>query len=203
MRRLAAFVLLSLLGAGCGLGKKELVYDNPVALRSTIERPATGSEEDRTYRNSAYGDRIFPSVTLQEPRIRGIEPRTAELQQFRSDLQEALVTGTLKALLESGRFARVADPEATDSSAAFLCRVDALAHVAALGEPIRPDPTFRDPRPKVLVIFTLEDLGSGEVVFRFTGWETSKWEYGPWAMEDLTTLAYGIALDFGEALKVE
>ncbi len=203
MTRPTVLFLLCLLGAGCGLGKKELVYDNPLALRSTIERPATGSEEDRTYRNSKYGERVFHSVALQEPEIQGVEPRTPELQNFLQDLREALITGTLKALFESGRFGQVSDPTAAGASTELRCRVEALTHVVPLGEPVRSDPTFRDPRPKVLVLHTLEEVRSGEVVFRHTGWEMSKWEYGPWAMEDLTALAYGLALDFGEALKVE
>lgn len=188
------------LALGCGSGEVRKTYDNQRALQSTVDRPAAGSPSERTYRNSRYRERAFRGVRVTDPIIRAQDWEDRDYREFVTGLREALLAGTSRAIADAKRYGGlVAGPAAGD----LVCRVEALPHVTPLGRPVRPDPVFHDPRPKLIVVFTLKDAATREVVLRYTDWGTSQWDYGAWAMEDLRAVGLKLAEGFGEVLKAE
>jgi len=201
----AAFWCCVLLLTACAGSdrKDEERYDNARALASQLHRPVDGTAEERTYRNGAYRGRAFSGVWVQEPRVEAPALEDREYQEFLEQFREDLVATTLQALAGQPRFGPVAGPEGGPGGAAVVCRTEALVHVTPTGYPVGRDPVFRDPRPKLFAVYTLEDASTGATIFKFTGQGISHWEYGPWAMEDLRVQLLKIAQEFGVALTEE
>ncbi len=166
------------------------------ALASTAERPAQGSPTERTFRGPWPGGKRLPSVTVLTPEVRGLAPGDPEVEAFRQRLVDALGEGARQALLGSGRVAA-----ASAGAGAAACRVEALAHVGTAGGTVTRDAAFGDPRSKLVVVYSLEDPATGQPFFRYTTWAVAHWEYGPWAMDELVSLALATAGEFAEALK--
>lgn len=195
------FVALGLAAlVGCGAGEVRKTYDNRRALESRVERPASGSPADRTYRNPGFRETRFGGVRVEEPRLRGELPGDPAYEAFLAGLRETLWVGTAQALRDAGRYGPV---ERGPAAGDLVCRIEALPHVAALGQPVRPDPVFGDTRPKLIAVFTVARVQTGEVVLKYTAWAVSQWDYGPWAMEDLQTAALRLAGEFQEVLGQE
>lgn len=201
---LALVVALALAMTACALGKgaKER-YDNAVALQSTLHRPAAGSAEDRTYRNSRYRGATFSGVRVRPPALEAASYDDAEFREFLGDLERTLEAGTLQALASVPRLGPVIPSASAGSGSALLCTTQALVHVTPTGYPVGRDPVFRDPRPKLIVVYRIEDAATGEPVFQYTSVGTSHWEYGPWAMEDLLARAVQTAGELRDALAKE
>lgn len=182
-------------------------FTNYRALESSLARPAAGKAADRTYWNPAYANREFGSIHVTEPRIQAPAVDDVDYQRYLEDLRESLTIGMRQALAESKKFRRVtvdgAGTEVTSTPGApdLRCRVEALSHISLLGSSIRLDPAFRDPRSKILVIASLEDPQTGEVVFKYTQYEYSQWENAGWAMKDLPAKAFDVAKGLRDALK--
>ncbi len=200
-RSIVWVLALALALAACHQKRKyaEVPYDNPKGLASTLDKPATGGSEDRAYRNSRYRDQeLLAPVTVLEPEVREQTLDDPEYQSFLQGLRSTLVDVTAGALAESRRFAgvQVAGQGTPRPTRDLVCTVEALPHVNLLGHPVQRDPVFRDTRPKIVLLFTVADAASGDVVYRYTAWRTSEWEYGSWAMEDLRTLTLALAREF-------
>jgi hypothetical protein len=189
---------------GCALGKgaKER-YDNAAALQSTVHRPAGGSAEDRTYRNSRYRGVAFSGVRVRPPALEAASYDDPEFREFLGDLERTLAGGTLQALASVPRLGPVNPSGPAGSGPALRCVTEALVHVTPTGHPVGRDPVFRDPRPKLIVVYRIEDAATGDPVFQYTSVGISHWEYGPWAMEDLLARAAQIAGELREALAKE
>jgi len=194
----AALVALS----GCSwAGRGGAAYDNGVARASTLRQPAGGTAEERTYRNGRYREASFAGVRVLPPRLEAPPNEDAEYQIFLQDLETALASATAQVLASIPRLGPV-NPAAQDGPGVVLvCRTESLVHVTPTGQPVGRDPVFRDPRPKIIVVYRLEDGATGEVVFQYTSVGLSHWEYGPWAMEDLRVRALEIAGELRAALE--
>jgi len=192
----------ALLLAACAGSRRrdEERYDHVRALASKLHRPVEGTAEERTYRNSAYRGREFSGVWMEEPRLEAPPLEDREYQEFLEQLRDDLVATASEAFSGQARFGRVSGPEGEAAGAGAVCRTEALVHVTPTGYPVGRDPVFRDPRPKILVVYTLEDAKTGATIFKFTGQGVSHWEYGPWAMEDLRAKLLEIALELQAAL---
>ncbi|GAB4270411.1 MAG: hypothetical protein Kow0092_24790 [Deferrisomatales bacterium] len=198
-RTWALLCLCSLVGGCAGPPKRvRATLDNRPALASTLERPAAGSVEQRTYRDASFLGRRFPMAVVARPTVVARAGGAPARARFLAALEEELWAGTVEALRASGRFGAVRGGEGgVPDPEALRCTVEALPHVAALGERVRPDPVFRDPRPKIVLVFTLTEAATGRVVLKYTDWRISQWEYGPWAMEELRALALETVRTFG------
>ncbi len=207
--RIVVFALGCAALAGC-LGrdakKEDPRYGNLRALNSTVDRPVQGTPAERTYWNPRYRDRAFRNVRVEAPAVLPEAALSPEHGRFLDEMRKALELAVPQALLESGRFGAVSAAfpvmglPGTTEPVDLVCRVEALTHVNLAGQPIRPDAVFGDPSPKVIAVVTLEEPATGEVVFRYTQWEASTWEYGRWAMEDLPEQVVKIAVGLREGL---
>ena len=108
-----------------------------------------------------------------------------------------------RALAGAGRFGQVLPPDAGHAApGTAVCRTEALPHVTPSANAVARDPVFGEVQPRVTVVYTLTDVASGEVIFKYTEWAVSQWEYGPWAMEELVAAALGTTNHLGELLKI-
>ncbi|MEW6489858.1 MAG: hypothetical protein AB1578_18360 [Thermodesulfobacteriota bacterium] len=126
-----------------------------------------------------------------------------EYQAFLGDLRLALEFATAQALATVPRLGSVNRSTPAGPGVALRCVIEALVHVTPTGQPVGRDPVFRDPQPKLIVVYRIEDAATDEPVFRYTSVEISHWEYGPWAMEDLLARAVQAAGELREALAKE
>lgn len=211
MKRLAALVLVAAglaAAAGCRGSTARDRYDNRRALASTLRQPASGSEDDRTYRNARFAEGVLGEVRLLDARIVAAEEDDPTYQDFLRALEADVASATASALLESERFTQVlakGDAPAAPGAGGgrFVCSVEVLAHVTADMQTVRLDPVFRDGRPKIIVVYTVGREPEGDVAFKYTSVMFSHWEYGPWAMEDLRLKAVETAAAFRDAMREE
>lgn len=199
-----AVVVLALL-AGCSWARQgtEARYDAASALASTLRQPARGTAEERTYRNGRYRGASFAGVRVLPPVLDAAPNQDPEYREFLVDLATALESGTAQALASVPRLGPVNPATPVGAGTGLVCRVEALVHVTPTGQPVARDPVFRDPRPKIIVFYRLEDAATGEAVFQYTSMGLSHWEYGPWAMEDLRVRALEIAGELLDTLGKE
>ncbi|MDW7710776.1 MAG: hypothetical protein SCH98_09890 [Deferrisomatales bacterium] len=210
MRRAVAWSLawlsaLAVLTAGCALGGRGAQdrYDNAAALASTLHRPAGGTAEERTYRNGRYRRATFAGVLVLPPSVEARSREDPEYEAFLQDVRHSLESGTVQALTSVRRLGPVDSSVPPGPGVLLLCETEALVHVTPTGHTVERDPVFRDPRPKLIVVYRLADAATGELVFQYTGVGTSHWEYGPWAMEDLRGRALEIAGELRDVLMRE
>lgn len=209
--RAAAPIALVLLAAasltlgGCSLGGRGAKerYDNARALTSSLHQPAKGTAEERTYRNSRYRGAAFAGVQILPPTLEAAPYEDREYEAFLGDLRLALEFATAQALTSVPRLGSVNRAAPAGPGVALQCVIEALVHVTPTGHPVGRDPVFRDPRPKLIVVYRIEDAATGEPVFRYTSVGISHWEYGPWAMDDLLARAVQTAGELREALAKE
>jgi len=201
----AVFLFCGLLLSACAWSDRrdEERYDNARALASELHRPVGGTVEERAYRNGAYRERTFSGVWVQAPRVEAAALEDREYQEFLAQFRDDLVATTSQVLGGQARFGPVRGPEEGPTGAEVICKTEALVHVTPTGFPVGRDPVFRDPRPKILVVYTLTDTKTDATIFKFTGQGVSHWEYGPWAMEDLQVKLLQIAQEFQVALAEE
>ncbi len=199
-----AVVVLALL-AGCSWARRgtEARYDTASALASTLRQPARGTAEERTYRNGRYRDASFAGVRVLPVVLDAAPNEDPEYREFLGDLETTLASGTAQALASLPRLGPVNPAAPVASGTSLVCRIEALVHVTPTGQSVGRDPVFRDPRPKIIVFYRLEDAATGEAVFQYTSMGLSHWEYGPWAMEDLRVRALEIAAELREVLDKE
>lgn len=202
---LALLTAASLALGGCSLGGRgsKNRYDNARALASSLRQPASGTAEERTYRNSRYREAAFAGVQMRPPSLEAAPYEDPEYRVFLDDLRLALEGAAAQALASVGRLGPVNPSAPVQPGVALRCTTEALVHVTPTGQPVGRDPVFRDPRPKLIVVYRIEDAATEEPVFQYTSVAVSHWEYGPWAMEDLLAEAVKIAAELRDALSKE
>lgn len=191
---------------GCREATERDRYDNRRALASTMHRPVSGSEDERTYRNSRYAEGVLGAVAVQRAEIEAAPEDDPGYRDFLHALSLDLESAAAAALRESMRFSPVHEAplegaSQTSQDMAFVCRIETLVHVSTDVHVVRVDPVFRDSRPKLIVVYTVQRREDGEVAFKYTSVVLSQWEYGPWAMEDLRLKAVESALAFRDAIR--
>jgi hypothetical protein len=164
-------------------------YDRRRPMESTLEKPVVGPLEERVYHSMAFARKKFDSVTVEAPKIVSTAPDDASQKGFLQRLEQATEEGARRALEQSGRFgkvwvaARELGPEPA-ASATFLT-TEMMAHIAYQNGRIVSDPALRDPRSKLICIYTLKERATGKVIFRVTTMSQSFFEYGDAAMGEL------------------
>ncbi len=203
---LVALVACLVAAAACRKGTDRDRFDNRRALASTVRQPVSGSEDDRTYRNSRYAEGSLGWIRLEAAEIDAPPEDDPAYRDFLRSLSAEIDSAAASALVESERFSPVVDAGggavlAGKGLPGFVCSVEALAHVPVDMQTVRVDPVFRDSRPKLIVVYTVRRESDGEVAFKYTSVVLSHWEYGPWAMEDLRLKAVESAAAFRDAIR--
>lgn len=205
---LVALIACLVVASGCRKGIDRDRYDNRRALGSTVRQPVSGSEDDRTYRNSRYAEGSLGWIRLRTAEIDAPPEDDPAYEDFLRSLSAEIDSAAAAALRESERFSAVlsadgAPPPAGPGAVGFVCSVEVLVHVPVDMQTVRVDPVFRDSRPKLIVVYTVQRDTDGEVAFKYTSVVLSHWEYGPWAMEDLRVKAVESAAAFRDAIREE
>jgi hypothetical protein len=194
VRRIAAgfsagCLLLVLFGCAGSKAQERGWLGNQAALASSVSAPAVGSKDARAYVAPGSEGAEFGAVRLLPVTAVATHGEGPEMDGLLRRIEASAREGAHRALAASERFEAVVPAEAP---AALELKVEPLAHLAAIGGRVVPDPYLRDSRSKLFIVYTLSEAGTGKVVAKYTGIGISQWEHTPRAMEDLE--GQGVAL---------
>lgn len=186
MRVRYGFLMVALLAvfavSGCksGMGSPQW-YANKAAFGSTLEKPVQGGPDERT-----FVDPLLKGASLRTVRILpatvSMTAKSEDYAQFAEKFSGLALAGLKKALLESGRADRIAEP---GQRADYTVRTEALVHISLQGGRVVSDPVYGDKRSRATVIFTVTDGDEKKIYMKYTTMVVSQWDYASYALEEL------------------
>lgn len=144
--------------------------DNDKARTSTARDPKSGSHGERTYLKPDARLGTYKAVLILPPTMDTTGSRTEKVDDFIAQLQGTISTSLEQSLRETRKFEVVT----TDASVAkqkgkyLVCKSDALVHFGSTAARILVG--FGAGRSKLIVVASLEEPESADVVLKYTGW---------------------------------
>ena len=185
----AVVVGMFLLVIGCGGGRKNVAGEGAdvaqesagkgsTAKDSTARAPAGGSHGDRTYVNPSARLSQYKAVLIEAPAMDTTANRNEKVDDFLNQLQVIVRTSAETSVKGSGKFPLVTqDPEAAKKEGKYLvCKNDVLVHFGSTAARIMIG--FGAGKSKVVVVPSLVDPETGEVILKYTGWGSAPFGYG-------------------------
>jgi hypothetical protein len=222
-RKVMAVVVVGmfLVAIGCGGGKKSVtrekggaaeetaaqetaVQETPskggTAKDSTARNPVGGSHEDRTYIDPSARLSNYKAVLIEPPKMDTTASRNPKVDDFLNQLSGIIRGSAESAVKSTGKFPLVTqDPEAAKKEGKYLvCRNDVLVHFGSTAARVLIG--FGAGRSKLVVVPSLVDPETGEVVLKYTGWGSAPFGYGFQVLQKMQIDALEIENYFGMQL---
>ena len=169
----------------------------PAAKVSTAKQPVEGSHEDRTYINMGAHLSPYKAVYVAPPTMDTTADRNEKVDDFLKRLQANIRTASVTALRGSGKFQLVTDNErdARARGKYLVYRNDVLVHFGSTAA--RWVIGMGAGRSKLIVVPSLEDPGSKDVVLKYTGWGGSVAGLGFEVLDKMQADVFSIENYFG------
>lgn len=140
------------------------------AKDSTAKEPAGGSHEERTYRAAKVNLSKYQAVFIESPSVDTTASRNEKVDDFLKQLQGTTSASLQQALHGSGHFTTVTTvkKDAVSNGKYLICRSDVMVHFGSTAA--RMLVGMGAGRSKLVVVTSLEDPETGEVIVKYTGW---------------------------------
>lgn len=209
-RKVMAVVVLGvfLVAIGCGGGKKNVAGEEgdatqesaakgSTAKESTARTPAGGGHGERTYISPSARLSQYKAVLVEPPAMDTTASRNAKVDDFLNQLQGIIQSSAETAVKGTGKFPLVtSDPEAAKKEGKYLvCKNDVLVHFGSTAARIMIG--FGAGKSRLVVVPSLEDPATGEVVLKYTGWGSAPFGYGFQVLQKMQVDAMEIENYFG------
>lgn len=167
------------------------------ALASTAENPAEGSHAERTYRKPEVSLAGYSAVLVAPPEIETTAERNEKIDDFLAQLRGTISVSLVQALEASGKFAEVTGNEdkAKQAGRHLVCRSDVVVHFGSTAARLLIG--MGAGRSKLIVVNSLVDPESGEVLLKYTGWGGAIAGYGFQILGKMQADAVAISQYFG------
>lgn len=182
----------------CGSAASGMAQDGKDKARtSTAKDPMSGSHEERTYLNSDAHLGSYKTVLVLSPTMDTTGKRSEKVDDFMKQLQGTISTSLEQALRGTGKFETVTmdEPVAKQKGKYLVCRSDALVHFGSTAA--RMLIGFGSGRSKLIVVTSLEDPTTGDILLKYTGWGGAIAGYGFQILGKMQTDAIAISQYFG------
>jgi hypothetical protein len=194
---LAMLGMIAMLAYGCASSRASQPGATTAAGRaaktSTARQPVEGSHTDRTY--------IAPTAYLSQYRVVYIAPpamdttaaRNGKVEDFLTQLQATIRSSGESALQNTRRFDLVTtnEQEAKAKGQYLVCRNDVLVHFGSTATRLWVG--MGAGRSKLIVVVSLEDPATQEVLLKYTGWGGAAVGMGSQILDKMRT--DGIAIE--------
>jgi hypothetical protein len=120
-------------------------------------------------------EKTFASIKVLTPSVL-LSPRKEGEGKFLANIKAGLTDATLTAMLLTERFDRVY-ADTPDIAAEVELTTEAWVHLATSDFEVSPDPLYGANISRLVVIFTLIDRASGDIVAKYTANLPSQWGY--------------------------
>lgn len=173
----AVLVLLGMIGVlayGCAGGTasqpEATATVKPAAKTSTARQPAEGSHTDRTYIGPNAPWSQYRAVYIAPPAMDTTASRDQKVNDFLSQLENTIQSSAENALRNSRKFDLVTtnEHEARAKGKHLVFRNDVLVHFGSTAA--RFIVGMGAGRSKLIVVASLEDPATQDVLLKYTGW---------------------------------
>ncbi len=173
---LYAVVLLAAVGvvAGCAKGGAPQAGADaagaPAAKTSTAKQPAEGSHTDRTYIQPTARLAAYKAVYIAPPAMDTTAERNEKVNDFLAQLETTVRVSSESALRDIARFGLITTDErqAKAKGKYLVYKNDVLVHFGSTAA--RFIVGMGAGRSKLIVVASLEDPGTQDVLVKYTGW---------------------------------
>jgi hypothetical protein len=137
---------------------------------STAKDPAKGSNDNRTYRNEKINLDQYQAVFIENASVDTTASRNEKVDDFLRQMQGIVNTSVQQALQASGRFKTITTvkDDAKSKGKYLLCRSDVLVHFGSTAARFLIG--MGAGKSKLIMVNSLEDPETGEVILKYTGW---------------------------------
>ncbi|HMK56897.1 MAG TPA: DUF4410 domain-containing protein [Dissulfurispiraceae bacterium] len=172
--------------------------DSEVAKNSTIENPAKGSHEERTYVNPSIKLKAYKAVLVESAVMTTTtDPNEEKVKNFLDELQGSINSSMTQALQATERFSVVTNKK--DKAAAkgkyLVSRTQCQVHFGSTAARFLVG--FGAGKSKLTMIVSLVDPETGEVVLKYTGWGGAIAGFGAQVMDKMRVDTMSISNYFG------
>jgi hypothetical protein len=175
-RMVPLIVLLTTVAVASGCGGKSAPNAGavgsapPAAKTSTAKQPIEGSHEERTYIKTGAHLSPYKAVYVAPPTMDTTADRNEKVDDFLKQLQANIRTASEGALRATGKFQLVTENErdARAKGKYLVYRNDVLVHFGSTAA--RWIVGMGAGRSKLIVVPSLEDPATKDIVLKYTGW---------------------------------
>jgi hypothetical protein len=148
------------------------------AKASTAKQPVEGSHADRTYVDPGARLAQYVAVYIAPPTMDTTADRDEKVNDFLAQMEATIRSSSESALRSTGRFGVVTtnEQEAKARGKYLVCRNDALVHFGSTVARVLIG--MGAGRSKLLVVVSLEDPVTRDVLLKYTGWGGAVLGYG-------------------------
>ncbi len=142
----------------------------PAAKVSTARQPIEGSNANRTYVNTSARLSQYKAIYVAPPTMDTTAARNDKVNDFLSQLEATVRSSSESALRSTGKFALVTtnEQEAKAKGKYLVYRNDVLVHFGSTAA--RALVGMGAGRSKLIVVPSLEDPTTRDVLLKYTGW---------------------------------
>ena len=202
---LAMLGILAMLAYGCAGSKASqpgaTTAAGPAAKTSTARLPVEGSHADRTYLAPNAHLSEYRAVYLAPPVMDTTADRNEKVNDFLTQLETTIRSSSESALRSSGRFELVttSEQDAKAKGKYLVQRNDVLVHFGSTTARFLVG--MGAGRSKLIVVPSLEDPVTKDVVLKYTGWGGLAMGFGFEALGKMQGDAVAIENYFGGLVK--
>lgn len=179
---LAALLVIVVVGSGCAgsSAPRPMTQGSAgsAARGSTAKQPAEGSHADRTYIETGARLSEFKAVYVAPPTMDTTAERNEKVNDFLSQLEITIRSSSEGSLRSTGKFELVTinEQEAKAKGKYLVYRNDVLVHFGSTAA--RMIIGMGAGRSKLIVVASLEDPSTSNVLLKYTGWGGSVAGFG-------------------------
>ena len=171
------------------------------AKASTARQPVEGSHADRTYIAPNARLSEYKAVYVASPAMDTTAERDEKVNDFLTQLQTTIRSSGESALQNTRRFELVTtnEQEAKAKGKYLVCRNDVLAHFGSTAA--RFWVGMGAGRSKLIVVVSLEDPATQDVVLKYTGWGGAAMGWGSQILDKMRVDGIAIEQYFAGLIK--
>jgi hypothetical protein len=175
-----------------------LAGDSDAAKNSTIESPAKGSHENRTYIDPNAKLKAYKAVLVENAVMTTTaDPNEEKVKNFLDELQGNVNSSLSQAFQSTGRFDLVTSNKAKAAARGkyLVSRTQCQVHFGSTAARFLIG--FGAGKSKLTMITSLVDPGTGEVIAKYTGWGGAIGGFGAQVMDKMRIDVMSISNYFG------
>ncbi len=181
---LVVLLALIVIGSGCaGSGASRAgtgVPAGPTAKTSTAKQPIEGNHAERTYIDTNARLYQYKAVYIAPPTIDTTADRNEKVNDFLAQMDTTIRSTSEDSLRSTGKFELITtnEQEAKAKGRYLIYRNDVLVHFGSTAARVLIG--MGAGRSKLIIVASLEDHATTDVLLKYTGW--GGWAWGGLAM---------------------
>ncbi|MBF0515810.1 MAG: hypothetical protein HQK97_01660 [Nitrospirae bacterium] len=172
------------------------------AKDSTAALPVGGTKEMTTYKAKQVKIGQYKAVFLESAAVDTKVEKTQKVTEFLNELKGIINATIEKSLRDTGRFQSVTSTKSQMPTSAghLVCKSDSVI-IFTNFDKARFMPGYGDGKSRIIMVLSIEDAQSGEILLKYTGWGTLYDDFGQSTIDKLRVDIADISGYFASLIK--